>query len=74
MRTVEEILAGAAEVNGLDSRCERQSRLNALKARLDEYLNFFHGRSKNGPSLREMVRIVADIEEMLEYIKKYDQE
>ena len=69
---VEEILAGATEVNGSESRNDRQNLLNDLKHRLEDYLNFFTRRHK-GPSLKEMFRVVEDIENTLEHIKKYDQ-
>ena len=68
-KSVEEILAVAAKVNGPDSRCERQNRLNALKVRLEDWLSALSYRSK-GPSLREMGLIVEDIENRLESIKK----
>ena len=71
-KTVDEILAVAAEVNGPDSRLERQNRLNALKIRLEEWLSALHARHE-GPSLREMDLIVEDIENKLESIKKQDQ-
>ena len=71
-KTVEEILAVAAKVNGTDSRLERQNCLNALKVRLEEWLSALSYRSK-GPSLREMVLIVEDIENRLESIKEWDQ-
>ena len=68
-KTVEEILAVAAKVNGIDSRCERQNRLNALNIRLEAWLSALHAR-KEGPSLMEMGLIVEDIENRLESIKK----
>ena len=71
-KTVGEILAVASKVNGIDSRRERQNRLNALKIRLEEWLSALSARSK-GPSLREMGLIVEDIENMLESIKMWDQ-
>ena len=68
-KTVEEILAVASKVNGIDSRRERQNRLNELKIRLEDWLSALSNRSK-GPSLREMGLIVEDIENRLESIKK----
>ena len=70
---VEEILAGATEVNGAESRANRLNLLNNLKQRLEDYLHFFASRAK-GPSLKEMDRAVEDIETTLEHIKKYDQD
>ena len=72
-KPVEEILAGANEVNGAESRTDRQNLLNSLNHRVEDYLRFFAGRGK-GPSLKEMVRVVEDIENTLEHIKKYDQD
>ena len=71
-KTVDEILAVAAEVNGPDSRLERLQRLNALKIRLDAWIEALSHRH-TGPSLREMDLIVEDIENKLESIKKQDQ-
>ena len=71
-KTVEEILAAAAKVNGPDSRLERLQRLNTLKIRLDAWIDALSHRHK-GPSLREMDLIVEDIENKLESIKEYDQ-
>ena len=68
---MEEILGGAADVNGMDSRCERQNRLNELKIRLEEWLSALSDRNK-GPSLKEMNLIVEDIENMLENTKEYE--
>ena len=68
-KTVEEILAVAAKVNGTDPRLERQNRLNALKIRLEEWLSVLHAR-REGPSLMEMDLIVKEIENKLESIKK----
>ena len=68
-KTVIEILAVAAHVNGTDPRLERQNRLNALSIRLEEWLSTLHAR-REGPSLMEMDLIVKDIENKLESIKK----
>ena len=73
-RTAKEILSGATEVNGTELRCQRHNLLNGLKIRLEEFLSVFNKRGNKGPSLKEMVLIVEDIEGRLEYIKKYDRE
>ena len=72
MKSVEEILAVAAKLNGTEKRLERQNGLNGLNIRLEEWLSAL-SYGKNGPSLREMDLIVKDIENMLESIKKQDQ-
>ena len=69
-KSVEEILAVAAKVNGTEPRLDRRNRLNELKIRLGEWLSALDARHK-GPSLREMDLI--DIENKLESIKEYDQ-
>ena len=71
-KTVEEILAVAAKVNGPEPRNDRRNCLNALKDRLKEWLSALDARHK-GPSLREMGLIVEDIENKLESIKEQDQ-
>ena len=71
-KSVEEILAVAAKVNGTEPRLDRRNRLNELKIRLGEWLSALDARHK-GPSLREMDLIVEDIENKLESIKEYDQ-
>ena len=71
-KTVEEILAVAAKVDGMESRAERHIRLNELKIRLDAWIDALSYRHE-GPSLREMGLIVEDIENKLESIKEYDQ-
>ena len=73
-KPVGQVLAGASEVNGSEARNERHNRLNGLRFRLQEYLDFFSRRDNKGPSLKEMVLIVKDMEACLAYIKKYDQE
>ena len=72
MRDVYEILAGATEINGVDSRSKRQNLLNDLKTRLAEWLSALSGRNQ-GPSLKEMDLIIDDIEGILGKIKDYDQ-
>ena len=67
-KTVGEILAVAAEVDGMESRLERQNGLNALRIRLDAWLDALSHRHK-GPSLREMDLIVEDIENMLDDLR-----
>ena len=67
-KTVEEILAVAAKVNGIAPRIDRRNRLHGLKTRLEEWLSALDARGK-GPSLREMDLIVEDIENKLESIK-----
>ena len=68
MRDVHEMLAGAAEINGVDSRVKRQNLLNDLRARLAEWLSALGERNK-GPSLKEMDLIIDDIEGLLGKIK-----
>ena len=68
-KTVEEILAVAAKVNGPEPRNDRRNRLNDLKIRLEAWLSALDARHK-GPSLREIDLIVKDIENKLESIKK----
>ena len=68
-KTVEEILAVASKLDGIDSRLDRLNCLNALKVRLSVWLSVLHAR-KEGPSLMEMDLIVKDIENKLESIKK----
>ena len=71
-KTVEELLAVAAEVDGMESRLERRNRLNDLKIRLEAWLSALDARHK-GPSLREIDLIVEEIENKLESIKEQDQ-
>jgi hypothetical protein len=69
-KTVEEIFAVAAKLDGTDSTSlDRLNCLNALKVRLSSWLSVLHAR-KEGPSLMEMDLIVKDIENKLESIKK----
>ena len=68
-KTVGEILAVAAEVDGMESRLERQNGLNALKIRLEDWLSALRNRREGPPSLREMDLIVEDIENMLEDLR-----
>ena len=72
-KTVEELLAVAAEVDGMESRLDRQNRLNELKIRLEYWLSALRNRREGPPSLMEMGLIVGDIENELESIKKQDQ-
>ena len=66
-KSVEEILAVAAKVNGTGPRLDRRNRLNELKIRLDAWIDALDARHK-GPSLREMDLIVGEIENKLESI------
>ena len=69
-KTVKEILADAAKAHLTES--QRQTRLNDLKIRLEDWLSALQARNK-GPSLMEMGLIFKDIETQLESIKKDDQ-
>ena len=78
-KPVEEILAGANEVNGSAARLERRNLLRNLKDRIQGFEDVFaagrglaDGDKKEGPSLKQMDKIIEDIEEDIEYIKNYD--
>ena len=71
MRSAKDILAGADDVNSVDARADRLNLLSQFSERVTEFVQILKDRGK-GPSLREMNRILDDIEARTLKMRQYD--
>ena len=69
MKTPNQILQDVADGNDNETRTKRRNRLNALRVRLDEWLGLLDTRGQ-GPSAKEMVSIVADLESHIKKLRR----
>ena len=69
MKTPDQILQDVADGNDNETRNKRRNRLNALRARVDEWLGLLDAR-RTGPSAKEMVSIVADLESHIKKLRR----